>query len=214
MKKILFGLIATIFFGFLGNSQTFEDFDNYGKLHNEYVTLFLNSGKKVSDYKNLNDFANDYYDVVAKKYPLIEKNKFLTELNNVFLKEFYANNNNATTLKNLIKKMNDEKKISKPVYDKLSLIIDSQDDYPKINELTEEILSLNLTDFERNSMRVFKSTLENSNTLWTNYSSKLKKGSMTIIGDCIGAFVFCYIPPLAALAGGSISLMVHNSDNP
>lgn len=159
MKKLLLGLIATVFFGLAGNSQKFDDFETYGKLHNEYVSLFLNSGKKVSDYKNLNDFASDYYDIVAKKHPVIDKNKFLTELNNVFLKEFYANNNNATTLKHLIKKMNDEKKISQPVYDKLSLIIDSQDDYSKINEITEEILRLNLTDFERNSMRVFKSTL-------------------------------------------------------
>lgn len=162
----------------------------------------------------MNEFANAYYDIVAKKNPLIEKNKFLTELNSNFLIEFNSYGDNSITCRNLLKKINDENKISKPVYDRLCNIVDSQNDYPKILKISDEILNLELTDFERNSMRVFKSTLESSNSLWTGTSSKLKPGSMTIIGDAIGALVFCYIPPLAALAEGSISLMVHNSNNP
>ena len=40
MKKLLFGLIATVMFAFVGNAQTFSPLENYGKLHNEYVNLF------------------------------------------------------------------------------------------------------------------------------------------------------------------------------
>ena len=73
MKKMLFGLIATIVFGFVGKAQTFEPLENYGIHHNEYVNLFLNSGKSVSDYKDLNEFASAYYDIVSNKYPQVDK---------------------------------------------------------------------------------------------------------------------------------------------
>lgn len=211
---MLFGLIATVMIGFVGNAQTFEKFEKYGTLHNEYVTLFLNSGKKVSDYKNLYEFVNDYYEIVSKKYPQIDKNVFISEFKSTFLEDFISNGDSIITFKNLLKKMKEENKISKNVYEKMCQIIDNRDDYTKLLKLTDEVLNLELSSFERNSISVFKATLENSNTLWTNLSSKMKPGSMTIIGDCIGAFVFCYIPPVAALAAGAISLAIHNSDNP
>ena len=111
--------------------------------------------------------------------------------------------------------MNVENKISKAFFDKMNQIMDTENDYPKLLQLTREIENLQLTSFERNAIGVFKSTLQNSNKLWTTISSRTAPpGSWTIIGDAVGALVFCYIPPLAAVAGGAISLAVHNSDNP
>lgn len=45
MKKTFLGIIATVLFGFTGIAQTFDAFESYGRLHNEYVSLFLNSEK-------------------------------------------------------------------------------------------------------------------------------------------------------------------------
>ena len=169
----------------------------------------------MSDYKDLKEFISDYYDIISKKYPLIDKKTFLNEFNNTFLNDYIASGNSKIVFKNLIDKMYKENKISKLFLDKMIQILDTKDDYAKLIILTNEIENLQLTNFERNAIGVFKSTLQNSNKLWTTLTSRTAPpGSWTIIGDAVGAFVFCYIPPLAAVAGGAISLAVHNSNNP
>lgn len=143
------------------------------------------------------------------------KKIFTDEFNKTFLNDYLRDGSSKTVLKSQLKKMNVENKISKAFFDKMKQIMDTENDYPKLLDLTREIENLQLTSFERNAIGVFKSTLQNSNKLWTTISSRTAPpGSWTIIGDAIGALVFCYIPPLAAVAGGAISLAVHNSNNP
>lgn len=50
--------------------------------------LFLNSGKKVSDYNDIDSFVKDYYSIVTKSIPSsMSEEDFAFELKNI-LKQF------------------------------------------------------------------------------------------------------------------------------
>ena len=49
------------------NFQSFNNVEEYGKL--QMNMLFLNSGKKVSDYNDIDSFVKDYYSIVTKSIP-------------------------------------------------------------------------------------------------------------------------------------------------
>jgi hypothetical protein len=215
MKKLVFGLIATVMLSVCSFGQKSENFEEYGMLHNDCVNLFLSSGKSISDYKNLDDFAKDYYKMVLEKFPSIgfTEEEFLVEFKKTFLDSFNESGSSRIAFENQLLKLYDEKMITMPFYKTVIEIMNSEGEYNKILNLIDEIQKTELNDYEKKSIGIFKSVFESSNSLWTNYngsSSKLKDGSWTIIGDAVGALVFCYIPPLAAVAAGGISLMVHN----
>lgn len=68
------------------NFQSFNNVEEYGKL--QMNMLFLNSGKKVSDYNDIDSFVKDYYSIVTKSIPSsMSEEDFAFELKNI-LKQF------------------------------------------------------------------------------------------------------------------------------
>ena len=216
-KKIIIWLNCYCYVWFVGNAQTFERLEDYGPKHNEYVKLFLQSGKKVSDYSNLNDFAKDNNKIISKNGVNCTEQEFVNEFNKTFLINYLQTKNCKETFQYQLRKMQLGGKISLVVYNSLIEILNSVNDYDKVILIIDNLEKQKLTEFEKNSIGALKSVYKSSNLLLAdidNASGKFAPGSWTIIGDAIGAFVFCYIPPLSVVAGGAISLAVHNSDNP
>ena len=212
MKNLIFGLIATMFIAFNGNAQ---DLSNIGIIHNECLELYFKSGHKASDFVNVNDFMKDYYNVLKEKFSGISEDEFIKELKMNFIDDL-ANSSSKFSLQKQLKKMHDDSKISLQLYESILEITNSENEFDKILQIISSLESSNLSSADRKIIEVFKSVFFASNNYWTNlnstYGMRLRPGSWTIIGDAVGAIVFCYIPPFAGFMAGAISLAVHNSE--
>lgn len=81
MKKILFGLIATVMFTGLSFGQNFENFikpELYGIYHNEVLKVYTekHKGEKTSNFISLYDNLKNEFDILYPNAMTKEENTF------------------------------------------------------------------------------------------------------------------------------------------
>lgn len=206
MKKLLFGLIATVFFGLGVNAQIKAE--DYGKYHNDLINHFNSLGKSINDYKTIDEFTNDFYSVSIEKYPELKNDDEFLNFKKSFYKDF-SSVERTTHFKIKVKELYISKSISKYTYDNLIKIIDSNSYETALEIISEMEKSKNLKDAELNSIKAFKSVLISSNSLW-NISGKKDNTDEVIIADALGVIIWWYTGPFSAAAGAIYSVVINH----
>lgn len=221
MKKLIFGLIATVLFSISGSSQIKPS--DYGFYHNEAIKLY-NEKYLKGDINNLSKtnfekMTNDMLELMKEKYPNEFKNVNTSQLKNHFDYSLSLDKYDFS----LNWKKNKEDYIKKGyITQKISYLIDditiNGKDYNDIVKIITIFKSENtLTERETNSVLVFESVLLASNNLWTesNIFNKTKKNPCTprvLISDAGVTVCTWYFGPLSAIAGAASSLITYYSD--
>jgi hypothetical protein len=216
MKKILFGLIATVMFTGLSFGQSVIKFSDYGLYHNEVLTDF--STKYGENQKDVDFIIDEGLKIMQIKHPelfknvdvLLIKRLFVVKNTNEFdFKKIWNTNKGNLSQNNIPLKvvgLIDEIVNNDLQYDEA---IAKMDNFEKTNKLNSE---------EFNSLVAIRSVLVASNQYWNsvlakNGSAKPKPGSKTLIADFAGAAMFCFTGPVAAICGFACSYITHQNDN-
>jgi hypothetical protein len=200
MKKVIFGLIATILFGFICNAQryTSKDFNNIGLEHNDILNYAYNQikEKKANNNKELN-LSLQTYVKNTKGYNSAELLQSQKNINNAFTNPINVDSNLYTN--EYSAKINSNVKI---YLDKLFTLLDisSKDEFNKsIYSLELEIekdqnLKNNDLHILFSATNVAKSSFEywNTNTVnWqsvnSNVAAKKGAGKRILKADVAGA---------------------------
>lgn len=218
MKKLVFGLIATVFmFNFsLGQIKS----SDFGKIHNELVTAYLNKNKDL----NLNnvkmiDVVNEFIKNFESKYPNTITENDKKEIMEIFKNYSYAldfsyseflTKNKESLLKN--------GRISKNIYDFLVITNTENINFDAIkNEISKFQNMNNLLKSDVFAFEVANSIAISSNELWNTNNSHTQRrvnhcNGRIIISDTGAALCFLGAGPVSLIAGGLSSLITAYSD--
>lgn len=209
MKKLLFGLIATIMLSVSSFSQSYSNLkpEEYGKIHNEIVDLFEKSGKDFSQYIDYKTFLVDLKNLVDNKYPNLVTNENINELYSKFVKDISKPDFNVNFKENL-ERLYSKKTISTELYQGMKKIMESNSFNEKIL-IINSLKKLNLTQTELNSLIVYDSILHSSQQYWE--TARVTREDQIIAADALGGFIWFYTGPWAVLAAGAYSIAVAHS---
>ena len=221
MKKLLFGLIATIIVSNLSFAQEVIKPSEYGFYHNEAVKVYnenyLQGNISKMNGKDAKQVITDLLTLMKQKHPKQFENVKISEYLQYFETpakgnfDFFENwkNNKEIYIKNGF--------ITKKVSLLLDDVIANGKDYKSIMNIVEVFKANNqLDENEKKCITVFQSVIENSNTLWYESNTFGKKNPCTprtIIADAATSAMFFYGGPFGILAGAASSLFVYYSDS-
>ena len=218
MKKVIFGLIATVLFLNLSSGQNTISYKEYGFYHNEALLEFTK--KHGENQKDVSFIVDESIKLMQIKYPNIFKDTDGSEIKKLFevqsANEFdykkIWNSNKETFYKN--------NKISERVGDLIDKIVNNNSSYDEAIGLMNNFEKSNkLTLEETNGLIAVKSVLISSNEYWNQAKSsgtteeRHRAGSATLIADFAGAGMFMFAGPVAAICGFACSYITHQSDN-
>lgn len=208
MKKVIFGLIATVFLSNLSVGQNIDinNPDNYGAIHNEIVSSFKKAGKTVSQYSTKELFIEDIYKLSVSKYPQIENFNNVKGLSSNFFTDFKKPDFD-TNLNQNITRLYQDKKISKILFDNLKIII-AEKSFDKSIEIINNLEKVNLDSNDKLALKIFKSVLISSNQYWSSTSSTARIKYCREIADGLGALIWFYSGPFSIVAGVVYSIAV------
>ena len=210
MKKLLFGLIATVMLSNLSFGQNQLNISDYGKLHNICIESYYKKyGTDIKD-TNIKEMLNNQLLIMQAQYPEQFKNLDINDLYNYFapfnsVKDFNLSvmwgNYKSKIMKKgdipigIIDLMDD---LTKNTYDYDTVVL-------KVQTLKKDP-SLNDTDIKR--LNIFLNVLESSNQLWNSKTGKrdVPCRYSTIICDAGGSLMFFYCGPLSIVCGACCSL--------
>jgi hypothetical protein len=218
MRKVIFGLIATVLMVNLSWGQNNMNFNDYGYYHNEALSEFVL--KHGQDQTRIDFILDEGLKLMIDKYPNIFSNASLKGVKEFFnvneTKDFNFKNlwNNN---KNIILK---ELKIPAEIYPLMDELINKEYDYETmIMKIQNFEKNEKLTNDGKNLIIVLKSVLISSNDYWNSYykknSASLRRhrpGSATLIADFMASGCFLFTGPVAAIAGFAASYITHQSD--
>ena len=217
MKKLLFGLIATLFvinfsWGQIGSRE-------FGKVHNELVLEYLKNNVSFDLNKvKMNDLINEFIRNFEIKYPNAisenDKKKVLEIFKNyTFASEFtysgFLRENKDSLLKN--------NEISKNIYDFLSDTDSKNIDYELIKSEISNYQSIDgISSSDSFAFEVANSVANSSNDLWnSNTGSVMNRNHCNgriIISDTGAALMWFAVPAVSLIAGACSSLITAYAD--
>jgi len=214
MKKLLFGLIATVTVTNLSFCQTEIQISDYGKIHNEIIELYYkNYG---TDFKNV-DFKtllSNELNLMQNAHPDLFEGVDITDLNNSFA--IFKSINEFDFLlfwNNYKSKIMQEKEMSSIMIEFMNDISKNNYDYQSLKSKIEKLKNnTNLSENDTKSIAIFSNILESSNDLWSNqtFNSNLSRGNCCndriILMDCAGGLMFLAAGPVALLNSAACSL--------
>ena len=206
MKKVIFCLIAIFCFFNLSFSQT--SINDYGKIHNELVEIFLNSGKKINDYKTTDEFVDDFYKMALSVHPELKNDEIIKTIKSGLFVDLNKGSFDDHFKKELTKHL-ENKKISKTLYDGLIRIIDAHN-YKESLQIISELESKNLSDSDKIALATYKSVTYSSNQLWSAKKKFPDHSDWVIIADGIGGLLFSWSGPGCVVGAAVYSLAVNN----
>jgi hypothetical protein len=215
MKKLLFGLIATVMFGFAGNAQesSKNPYDYAGKIHNDVLDVFFKkyykpkmSFDEISQitkklFLNNDDFIkyfgeNDYSKInFTKDY----MNETIKDLPNQF--------------KNIISKYSQDENLNLYLNEYIRGVLKfMNDDYPEkmvynyVIEFEDIILKSSLNEEQKKQILISTSITRFSNYYWNNSGvTSFKRGWLAdAIGGIIGGVVGSIIEPGYGTYAGAV----------
>lgn len=206
MKKLLFGIIATVLFSFTGNAQKEIKLVDYGPYHNHILTIYF-SKFNLKDEASLNIALDHLISIAINEYPGQFDNIDIPRIKNIFLNQtingfdYFKIWNNR---KNILLK---EKLISQNIVQLMDDSYSGKYTYEKLLETVTAMQSLKTTNTnDANALTVLKSVLISSHNFWisngTNTSNRLSTKDLADIG---GALMFFESGPLSILAGAACS---------
>lgn len=212
MKKLLFGLIATVMLTNLTFGQSTIKFSDYGFYHNEVLTEFT---KKYGENQKDIDFVIDESIVLMKiKYP-----ELFNDIDGLTIKKMFAVKNANDFDYKKIWNSNKEalysnKVITKKIGDLINAIIEKNYSYEQaISAMDDFKRSNKLTSDESNCLTAIRSVLVSSNQYWNSTAGKQRAGSATLIADFAGLAMFGWGGPVAVVASFGMSYLTHQNDN-
>lgn len=215
MKKVIFGLIASVLFLNLSFGQNTINFSEYGFYHNEALIEFT---KKHGENQNDVSFiVDESIKLMQIKYPNIFKDTNGSEIKELFAVKS-ANEFDYKIIWNTNKEtFYENNRIPRRIGDLIDEIVNSDSSYDEAMELMTNFEKSNtLTSEETNGLIAIKSVLVSSNQYWSSKATMAKKhrpGSATLIADFAGAGMFMFTGPVSAICGFVCSYITHQNDN-
>jgi hypothetical protein len=211
MKKLVFGLIATVMISALSFGQSEVKFSDYGFYHNEGLRLY-NKQFDINNEKDLNSALDNMAKVLEENYPEKFSNLDVAKLKTLY--EGYTTKN-----VNVNKIWNDRKEVmyeEKTLPHEIGNLMDSllsgnvsyEDALVSINDLKK---NENLTAKNINTLVIMESILKSSYSYWTLNSYRSPHGAA--FADLCGAIIFSETTIFAAFASYTMSEL-YSSGNP
>ena len=201
MKKLVFGLIATVIFGLTGNAQAPSNDDNpydyIGVIHNEVITEFF----KQNDTPNMS-----IEDILTKIRPIILKNelyksKFGSEYSSISpeqVKNYMPDvSNNFNTVVNDTKFSEEAKSMLNELLNSLSGANDFDKVYESVVSFENRVIESKLSNSEKEIVLCSSSVARYSSYLWLvenpkpTYSNSLSSRTRwwSIVADVAGGIL-------------------------
>ena len=185
--------------------------NQYGKMHNQILENFYNSGKKVSDYSSNADLIDAVVEIALELYPDFKKHpNFYDGINTIKLSFKYNPINKKNVFNDLrdnLWRMRDAKK-NVDLYNITSNFIKF-----KQFSLVKKTYP-NLNSFEQELIERFTSVLNHSKSYWNSknqYNKKDDNGNGVIFADAVGALIFWPTGPGSIVAGAALSMIINSN---
>ena len=217
MKKLIFGLIATVFMLNLSWGQI--NSREFGKIHNELVLEYLNNNKDFDLNKvKMIDLINEFIKNFEIKHPNAITENDKKEILEIFKNYTYAS---EYTYSGFLKDNKDyllkNNKISKNIYDFLSNTDTKNVNYELIkSEISKYQNTKGISNADIFAFEAANSVATSSNDLWNSNTTLAKArnhcNGRIIISDTGAALMWFAVPAVSLIAGACSSLITAYSD--
>ena len=217
MKNLFLGLLTLICGQHLTFGQKTINIDDYGKYHNEILSLMYNNGqlKEVT----ADEMVDKVTSLLIEKHGDEFKNVDVSEIKAIFSGISYKNFNFETFWNRNKTDLIRNGKLPSDIAFLFDKILSSKLDFSHaVSEIQRFKDSNKLTNESMKSLQILENVLESSNQYWNSSevtnNTLAKHGTGTILADGMGALCFCYSGPLSIICGCVCSMIDNEANKP
>ena len=202
MKKLVFGLIATVMFGFVGSAQNEIKLSDYGFYHNEFLSMYF-SNYKLTEEMNINTFIDHSIALAKQKYSGKFENVDLKKLKGIFAGQTIKDFDYLKIWNNRKAELLSQNLLSPPI---IQFIDDVNTNNYTIDEAIKLVTVLQnsktISTSDANALIIGKSVMIASHNYWTsNGTNTTNEFTPKEVADFGCAIMFWECGPLALVAG-------------